>query len=130
MWLNEFRNCLESRENNVDCLLLGLVELARPIKFSKRIQPVKLPSVCNANLTNERFLAIGNGLVNHDESSVVYPLILKQGDFKALRRNVCARIANYVDDPDSIICIKSLSNDAAVSMGDSGEHFELYRMNE
>lgn len=98
-----------------------MVELASPIQFDERVQPVKLPSKCNANLTNERVVAIGNGLINFDVSKIVQPLILKQGVFEALPRDVCVKFADYADDPDSIICIVPLGS-SAVHMGDSGEH--------
>lgn len=97
----------------------GLIELATPIVLNGRVQPMKLPSECQKNMTNEPFIAIGNGLINFDIDKMVRPLLLKHAHFNAMSYEDCVDTARYDGDPSSILCILPRTN-GLVHMGDSG----------
>lgn len=98
--------------------VLALIELPKPIEFSRSIQPAKLPTNCDDIDEHENVIASGRGIMETYAFNVSEALL--HGFSKTLTQLDCAQALNDTTDPRSVICAISPDNQY-VFKGDSGK---------
>lgn len=98
--------------------LIGLIELATPVQFTKSIQPAMLPENCDELDPFELAYAAGNGVT--EANKMPTEQTLRQGFFITMLREECEnKIGSGIPNTISLICAESVE-ERHVGSGDSG----------
>lgn len=101
------------RENMLNDI--ALIKLSRPAAYSRLIQPVKLPNICDLPSEKE-MIAIGNG---YNETHGDRAEILQYTTLITVPYSKCAEYYDLFDS-ESILCARGNENGSSICRGDSG----------
>lgn len=100
----------------------GLLELPRPIRVSKFIQPAKMSTVCEIpHMGEQNVIVAGMGKFKVDDNS--NSGVLLQAELVTVDSESCTNLMKFKRTPETIICASTnLDTYKKTDLGDSGEY--------